>query len=54
MQDGEHAAWPQVVAIVRSELLEKARGLLEPVWGEDLRVIHADDTGKAALFSQFR
>ena len=53
LQDSENAAWPQVVAIVRSELLEKAWALLEPVWGEDLRVIHADDAGKAELLSLF-
>ena len=53
LQDGENAAWPHAVAIVRSELLEKARALLEPAWSERLRVIHPDDAGKAALFSLF-
>ena len=40
LMDGESPAYPNVVAIVRSELLERTRTLLDPIWGDRLQVIH--------------
>lgn len=40
--DGENPAWPDVVAVVRSELLDRARTLLDPVWGSSLKVIRPE------------
>ena len=42
LRDGENPAWPNVVAIVRSELLGRLRAILDPIWGECIRVIHPD------------
>ena len=53
LQDGESPAWPNAVALVRSDLLERVRTLLEPAWGEHLSVIHPDDWGRIALRAAF-
>ena len=53
LTDGENPAWPDVVAIVRADLLERVRGLLQSAWGNRLQVIGPDDAGRDALISHF-
>ena len=53
LADGENPAWPHVVAVVRSELLQRAWELLAPSWGDGMRIIHPDEEGERALFNLF-
>ena len=41
LDDGPSRAFPQVIAVVRTELLEAAAARFAPAWGDELQVLHA-------------